>query len=52
MGIPLRQLYGQTEQLGAYTIHRKNDVNYESVGLPFRGVDINIFEPDAPIEHK
>ena len=47
MGIPLRQLYGQTEQLGAYTIHRKNDVNYESVGLPFRGVDINIFEPDA-----
>ncbi len=47
MGIPLRQLYGQTEQLGAYTIHRKNDVNYESVGLPFRGVHINIFEPDA-----
>ena len=23
MGIPLRQLYGQTEQLGAYTIHRE-----------------------------
>lgn len=47
MGIPLRQLYGQTEQLGAYTIHRKDDVNYESVGLPFKGVNINIFEPDA-----
>ena len=47
MGIPLRQLYGQTEQLGAYTIHRKDDVNYESVGLPFKGVKINIFEPDA-----
>jgi long-chain acyl-CoA synthetase len=47
MGIPLRQLYGQTEQLGAYTIHRKNDVNYESVGVPFRGVHIKIFEPDA-----
>ena len=47
MGIPLRQLYGQTEQLGAYTIHRKDDVNYESVGLPFKGVNINILEPDA-----
>ena len=47
MGIPLRQLYGQTEQLGAYTIHRKDDVNYESVGVPFKGVNINIFEPDA-----
>ena len=47
MGIPLRQLYGQTEQLGAYTIHRKDDINYESVGIPFKGVNINIFEPDA-----
>ena len=47
MGIPLRQLYGQTEQLGAYTIHRKDDVSYESVGLPFKGVNINILEPDA-----
>ncbi len=47
IGIPLRQLYGQTEQLGAYTIHRKDDVNYESVGVPFKGVNINIFEPDA-----
>ncbi len=47
MGIPLRQLYGQTEQLGAYTIHRKDDVNYESVGVPFKGVNISIFEPDA-----
>ncbi len=46
MGIPLRQLYGQTEQLGAYTIHRKNDVNYESVGIPFKDVKIEIFEPD------
>ncbi|MBF96068.1 MAG: Long-chain-fatty-acid--CoA ligase FadD15 [Alphaproteobacteria bacterium MarineAlpha9_Bin4] len=47
MGIPLRQLYGQTEQLGAYTIHRENDVNYESVGIPFNGVKVDIFEPDT-----
>ena len=46
MGIPLRQLYGQTEQLGAYTIHREKDVNYESVGMPFKGVKIDIDEPD------
>ena len=46
MGIPLRQLYGQTEQLGAYTIHRENEINYETVGKPFKGVSIDIFEPD------
>ncbi|MDC3024109.1 AMP-binding protein [Alphaproteobacteria bacterium] len=47
IGIPLRQLYGQTEQLGAYTIHRKNDIDYETVGMPFKGVSIDISEPDA-----
>ena len=47
MGIPLRQLYGQTEQLGAYTIHRKNDIDYETVGMPFNGVEIDISDPDA-----
>ncbi len=46
MGIPLRQLYGQTELLGAYTIHKKNDVNFNSVGLPFKDVEINIDNPD------
>jgi len=46
IGIPLRQLYGQTEQLGAYTIHRKNDINYETVGMPFKGVEIDISDPD------
>ncbi len=47
IGIPLRQLYGQTEQLGAYTIHRKNDIDYETVGMPFNGIKLDIFEPDA-----
>ena len=47
IGIPLRQLYGQTEQLGAYTIHRKNDIDYETVGVPFNGVSIDISEPDT-----
>ena len=42
IGIPLRQLYGQTEQIGAYTIHRKNDIDYDSVGYPFESVEIKI----------
>ena len=46
IGIPLRQLYGQTEQIGAYTIHRKNDIDYDSVGYPFESVEIRIDKPD------
>ena len=46
IGIPLRQLYGQTEQIGAYTIHKKNDINYDSVGFPFEGIEIKIDNSD------
>ena len=35
MGVPLRQLYGQTELLGAYTVHRPDDVNFDTVGVRF-----------------
>src|SRR5262245_1656249 len=31
LGVPLRQLYGQTELMGAYTIHRADDVRFETV---------------------
>ena len=48
MGVPLRQLYGQTELLGAYTIHTSEDVDYDTVGVPFNGnVEIRIENPDA-----
>ena len=47
LGVPLRQLYGQTELLGAYTIHRPAEVDYETVGTPFDGVDVAIREPDS-----
>jgi long-chain acyl-CoA synthetase len=47
LGVPLRQLYGQTELLGAYTIHRPGEVDYETVGTPFDGVDVAIQEPDS-----
>ncbi len=47
MGVPLRQLYGQTELLGAYTIHRAEDVNFDTVGVPFnQSVEIRIDQPD------
>ncbi|MCY4049441.1 MAG: AMP-binding protein [Hyphomicrobiales bacterium] len=46
MGVPMRQLYGQTELLGAYTLHRPDDVDFDSVGVPFEGVELNIRNPD------
>jgi long-chain acyl-CoA synthetase len=47
MGVPLRQLYGQTELLGAYTVHRPDDVNFDTVGVPFdETIEIVIDQPD------
>ncbi len=46
MGVPLKQLYGQTEMAGAYTIHRGDDVDFDSVGFPFRNSEIKIINPD------
>ncbi len=48
MGVPLRQLYGQTELLGAYTIHTQGDIDFDTVGVPFdKDVEVRIDEPDA-----
>ncbi len=47
MGVPLRQLYGQTELAGAYTIHAKDDVDFDTVGQAFDNTEIRIDEPDA-----
>jgi long-chain acyl-CoA synthetase len=47
MRVPLRQLYGQTEALGAHTIHRDDDVDHGTVGYPMPGVEIAIKEPDT-----
>ncbi len=46
MGVPLRQIYGQTELVGAYTIHAADDVDYDSVGVPFKRSDVRIDNPD------
>jgi long-chain acyl-CoA synthetase len=46
MGVPLRQLYGQTETLGAYTLHRPDEVDFDTVGVGFEGTEIRIENPD------
>jgi len=46
MGVPLRQLYGQTELGGAYTIHQAADVDFDSVGIPFSTSEVRIANPD------
>ncbi|HMG51720.1 MAG TPA: AMP-binding protein, partial [Inquilinus sp.] len=47
MGVPLRQLYGQTELLGAYTIHAADDVDFDTVGVAFDdSVELRIDAPD------
>ena len=48
MGIPLRQLYGQTELMGAYTLQDvpKGTMDCETVGFPFPDCEIKIIDPD------
>ncbi len=49
MGIPLRQLYGQTELMGAYTLQKppEGEMDCETVGVPFPDCKIKILNPDA-----
>lgn len=47
MGVPLRQLYGQTELGGAYTIHRPSEIDFDTVGYPFDNSEVRIEQPDA-----
>jgi long-chain acyl-CoA synthetase len=47
MGVPLKQLYGQTEALGAYTIHKDGDVDNETVGFPMPGCALKIKDADS-----
>lgn len=47
MGVPLRQLYGQTELSGAYTLQRVEDgLDFESSGAAFDNTEIRIADPD------
>ena len=46
IGVPLRQLYGQTELCGAYTVHKDNDVDYDSVGVAFDTAEVKVINAD------
>jgi long-chain acyl-CoA synthetase len=47
MGVPLRTLYGQTELLGAYTLHPEDDVDPDTTGVAMaEDIEIRIENPD------
>lgn len=48
LGVPLHQIYGQTETLGAYTIHRPDEVDFDTVGTPMdEHIEVRIEGADA-----
>lgn len=48
MGVPLRTLYGQTEMLGAYTLHPDDKVDPDTTGVPMaQDIEIKIDQPDS-----
>lgn len=48
MGVPLRTLYGQTELLGAYTLHPFGKVNPDTTGVPMaEDIQIRVDNPDV-----
>lgn len=47
MGVPLRTLYGQTETLGAFTLHMADAVDPDTTGVAMGGgINIEIRDPD------
>lgn len=42
LGIPLKQIWGQSEVGGFVTIHRDDDIQIETVGEPFPNVEVGI----------
>ena len=48
MGVPLRTLYGQTELLGAYTLHPEGKVDPDTTGVPMAdNIEIRIDNADV-----
>ena len=48
MGVPLRTLYGQTETLGAFTLHHPDEVDPDTTGVAMGpGIEIQVKDPDA-----
>ncbi|MEZ5834238.1 MAG: AMP-binding protein [Geminicoccaceae bacterium] len=47
MGVPLRQLYGQTELSGAYTLQTGREIDFDTSGIPFTDCKVRIADPDT-----
>jgi long-chain acyl-CoA synthetase len=48
MGVPLRTLYGQTETLGAFTLHPPDAVDPGTTGIAMgSGIEIEVRDPDV-----
>jgi long-chain acyl-CoA synthetase len=46
LGLNLKQIYGQTEISGISCIHRRGDIDFDTVGMPIPGTEIRIHDPD------
>ena len=46
MGVPLKQLYGQTEAAGAYTLQVHPEVDCDTSGVPFDDTEIRVVDAD------
>jgi long-chain acyl-CoA synthetase len=44
MGVPLKQIYGQTEIAGISCIHRQGQIRFHTVGEPIPGTEVRISE--------
>jgi long-chain acyl-CoA synthetase len=44
LGVPLKQIYGQTEISGISCIHRDEDIQFHTVGKPIPGTEVRISE--------
>ncbi|WP_309570773.1 AMP-binding protein [Deinococcus sp.] len=42
LGVNLKQIYGQTENIGIAYVHRDGDVRFDTVGLPLPGGELRI----------
>ena len=42
IGVPLKQIYGQTEISGISCIHRDGDIQFGTVGVPIPGTEVTI----------
>ncbi|MBI4277241.1 MAG: AMP-binding protein, partial [Armatimonadetes bacterium] len=48
LGVPIREIYGQTEGSGPTTVHQGDDIRLGTVGKPLPGVEVRL-APDGEI---